>query len=284
MQREVATSPIEYTLDHLCELASLRLHKLEPRHPLRLRTKKAYYSPHPTRLEKLAQLCPTTTQYSNSLLDSCQWVTHLFGGSHKCLNATGGSRDKKKAADNFNSWRNSLDKNDIVVYTDGSQKVDKTGKILGTGSAWILRWKDRWLGMNGFSLGSKAEVYDAEILRLCGGLEAALTSPMVGVISGIHVCIDNLSVAQKAGSIPNGSSQAGFARFQEAARHWIWQGSRITVQWVPSHMGIKGNEKADMEAKKHAEIVVTAGTEETQTLAHACRAIREKKDQAWQKE
>lgn len=71
MQREAATSPIEYTLDHLCELASLRLHKLEPRHPLRLRTKKAYQSLRSTRLEKLAQLCPAGTQYSNPLLDSC---------------------------------------------------------------------------------------------------------------------------------------------------------------------------------------------------------------------
>ncbi len=69
MQREAATPPIEYTLDHLCQLASLRLHKLKPRHPLRVRTKKAVYNPHPTRLEKLALLCPTITQYSNPLLD-----------------------------------------------------------------------------------------------------------------------------------------------------------------------------------------------------------------------
>ena len=195
-----------------------------------------------------------------------------------------GYRRQEKSSANFNSWLTSLDKNDIVVYTDGSQKVDKTGKILGTGSAWILRWKERWLGMNGFSLGPKAEVYDAEILGLCGGLEAALTSPMVGLISGIHICTDNLSVAQKAGSIPNGSSQARFARFKEAARHWVQHGRRITVQWVPSHMGIQGNEKADIEAKRHAETVLKAAIEETQTLAHARRVIRQKKDQAWLKE
>lgn len=53
--------------------------------------------------------------------------------------------------------------------------------------------------MNGFSLGSKAEIYDAEILGLYGGLEAALTSPVVGQISGIHICTDNLSVAQRLG-------------------------------------------------------------------------------------
>lgn len=153
------------------------LHKLEPRHPLRLRTRKAYLSLHPTRLKKLAQLCPASTQYSDPLLDSCPWEKHLFGGSHRCLDATGVTGDKKKAAANFNSWLSSLDKNDIVVYTDGSQKVDNMGKVLGTGSAWTLRWKERWLGTNGFSLGPKAEVYDAEILGLCGGLEAAYNQP-----------------------------------------------------------------------------------------------------------
>lgn len=117
--------------------------------------------------------------------------------------------------------------------------------------------------------------------RTMRGLEAALTSPMVEVSSGIHICTDNLNVAQKAGTIPKGSSQAGFARFKEAAQQWIRQGRKITVQWVPSHMGIQGNEKADIEAKKHADIIAAAVTEETQTLAHAYRVIRQKKDQAW---
>lgn len=169
------------------------------------------------------------------------------------MDATGGTGDKKRAAANFNSWLASLDN----------------------------RWKERWLGTNGFSLGPKAEVYDAEILGLCGGLEAALTSPMVEVSSGIHICTDNLNVAQKAGTIPNGSSQAGFARFKEAAQQWIRQGRKITVQWVPSQMGIQGNEKADIEAKNNADIIAAAVTEETQTLAHPYRAIRQKKDQAW---
>lgn len=138
--------------------------------------------------------------------------------------------------------------------------------------------------MNGFSLGSKAEIYDAEILGLCGGLEAALTSPMVGQVSGIHMFTENLNVAQKAGTIPNGSSQAGFARFKEMAKRWVQQGKRTTVQWVPSHMGIQGNEKAGIEAKKYANILLADTSEEIQTLAYARRAIRQKKDQAWLQE
>lgn len=34
LQREAATPPIHHTLDYLCELAALRLHKLETHHPL----------------------------------------------------------------------------------------------------------------------------------------------------------------------------------------------------------------------------------------------------------
>lgn len=74
----------------------------------------------------------------------------------------------------------------------------------------------------------RPEVYDAE----------SLTSPMVGLVPGINIFTDNLSVAQKAGSIPKGSSQAGFARFKEGSPTLGPAKKMITVQWVPSHVGI----------------------------------------------
>lgn len=66
--------------------------------------------------------------------------------------------------------------------------------------------------MNEFLLGPKAKVYNAKILRLYDGQKAALISLMGGVISGIYVYLDNLTIAQKAGSIPNRSSQTKFAK------------------------------------------------------------------------
>ena len=178
MQREAATAPIEHTLDHLCEFASLRLHKLQPRHPLRLRTKKAHTSSKPTRLERMAKICPAFTQTSNPLLEPEPWEPILLGGAKECIAATGGVEDKKKAAQDFNLWLSKCSPDDMVVYTDGSQRLDKAGKIAGTGAAWTIECKGQWFGTNGFSLGANAEVYDAEILGLCGGLEAALSSPM----------------------------------------------------------------------------------------------------------
>lgn len=172
----------------------------------------------------------------------------------------------------------------MVVYTDGSQRLDKAGKIAGTGAAWTIECKCQWFGTNGFPLGANAEVYDAEIIALYGGLEAALSSPMAELASEIYICTDNLNIAKEAGSVRNGSSQAAFIRVREGVKSWLQRGKNVSVQWVPSHMGIIGNEKADQEAKRYAAIPPTPMTLGVQTLAHACRAIRERKDQAWQKE
>ncbi len=84
--------------------------------------------------------------------------------------------------------------------------------------------------MNGFSLGINAEVYDAEALAMCGGLEAAISSPMAGVASGIHICLDNLSVAQDAVNTTKGFSQTAFQKFKDAAKCWLQSGKIMTVQ------------------------------------------------------
>lgn len=55
LQREAATPPVHHTLDYLCELAALRMHKLETQHPLRIITKAADSSAKPSRLERLVQ-------------------------------------------------------------------------------------------------------------------------------------------------------------------------------------------------------------------------------------
>lgn len=121
MQREAATAPMEHTLNYLCELASFRLRKLEPRHPLCLRIKRAHTSPKPTRLERMAKICPAFTQTSNPLLEPEPWEPNPLGGASEYITATGGVKDKKESAQNFNIWLSARSTYDIVVYTDGSQ-------------------------------------------------------------------------------------------------------------------------------------------------------------------
>ena len=72
---------------------------------------------------------------------------------------------------------------------------------------------------------------------------------MAGLASAVHTCTDNLNIAKEAGSVPIGSSQAAFIRFREGVKSWQQKRKKVSVQWVPSHMGIIGNERANQEAK-----------------------------------
>lgn len=53
---------------------------------------------------------------------------------------------------------------------------------------------------------------------------------------------------------------------------------KVSVQWVPSHIGIIGNEKAGQEAKGYEAVSPTPLIKGVQTIAHARRIICEKKD------
>ena len=140
------------------------------------------------------------------------------------------------------------------------------------------------MGTNWSSRGINREIYDAEIIGLYGGLEAAMSSPMAGLASEIHVCTDNLNIAKEARCVPNGSSQAAFIRFREEVKSGPQKEKKVSVQWVPSHRRIIENKKADQEAKKYAAVSPTLMTNEVQILAHDRSVICEKKIQAWQKE
>lgn len=177
LQREAATPPIRHTINHLCVLASLLLHKLEPKHPLRMRTKRAFALLNPTRLERLARRCPDNVEFSDPLLQPDPWEEHILGGANKALTASGATGDKDKAAKKFNAQLQNLDSLDIVVYTDGSQETDRSGTPTGVGAAWVIKSRNQWLGKRGIPLGSNAEVFDSEAIALCKGLETTLATP-----------------------------------------------------------------------------------------------------------
>ena len=67
LQLEAGIPPIHHTLNHLCLLASFRLHRLEPKHSLRLRAKDKIHGRGPTRPERLAKLCKPKIENSNPL-------------------------------------------------------------------------------------------------------------------------------------------------------------------------------------------------------------------------
>ena len=118
----------------------------------------------------------------------------------------------------------------------------------------MLNWVGSWYSRRGISLGNAYEIYDAEVIAMLEGLKQAFSSPITRVPHGIHICLDNLGVARKSSLIPEGSCQDNFKQFRNLAKEWLQTGKEMTVQWIPSHAGIEGNEMADKEAKKHSKL------------------------------
>ena len=193
---------------------ALRMHKLEPQHPLRIRTRSAYSSTILSRFERLVQKCPVF----RPSIGPAAMGGHLFGGSDSCLVATGGTGNKKEAAEKFNAWLKAQNPLDIIVYTDGSQETNQDNTPTGTGAGWVLNWVGSWFSKQGISLGNTYEIYNAKAIAMLEGLKQALSSPMARVAHGIHICLDNLGVARKSSSIPEGSSQETFKQFRNLAK------------------------------------------------------------------
>ncbi len=82
----------------------------------------------------------------------------------------------------------------------------------------------------------------------------------------------------------NGSSQNTFKQIRDLAKAWIQTGKRMSIQWIPGHTEIEGNEIADGEAKKYSKLAPTPMANQTQTLSNARRRLKRSKDNAWQLE
>ena len=171
----------------------------------------------------------------------------------------------------------------IITYTDGSMK-EKDWE-LQTGAGWVVYWKgrERKYGCKGMGMG--AEVYNAEMLALLRGLEMAIEvqQEMPNARrkrSRIVLFADNtVSVTAIMKGAPR-SSQSTSQKFMETATKLLDKnkGTTIKILWVPGHMNIKGNDRADELAKEATDLELNT---ETTTLAKLHQKLQEKMKADW---
>ena len=157
-----------------------------------------------------------------------------------------------------------------------------------TGAGWVVYWKgtERRNGREG--MGCLAEVYDAEMLALLRGLETAIKVHQEmphakGRQTKIVLFADNTASVTAITKEAPGPSQRTSQKFVEVAINFLNENNQATIEvsWVPGHMDIRGNDRADEIAKEATEL---APETEIISIAKLQRQLREKMRTEWTSE
>lgn len=122
-----------------------------------------------------------------------------------------------------------------VLYTDGSKTSQGTGYAVITGQGEIQ-----------IKLPTFCSIFTAEVNALC----SAIYYSMYSTSNSLLICTDSYSALQ---AIQNQySPHPHITKLQRLLSMTDEIGKRIKLIWIPSHMGIPGNERADSSAKNAA--------------------------------
>ena len=132
-----------------------------------------------------------------------------------------------------------------TVWTDSS-RFD-SGEV---GSACLWRDGEGWKGSR-YHLGTNKEVFDAEVFAIFQALKACER----GQFSDRRYTIfsDSQAAILRIRTDEIGPGQQWARAAIEVCSQLVQRGNEVTVQWVPAHVGIEGNEVADRFAKEAAE-------------------------------
>jgi len=144
-------------------------------------------------------------------------------------------------------WLQTLQDHTIVIYTDGSKLANGTvgcgWAICHCGDQQLYRLTD-----GSCHLGDRAEVYDAELHAIQEATAILLTTTIPR--STIFICIDNKATIDTLQF--NKYNHEYARRTLQTIETLQLLGWRIHTIWCPSHCNIRGNERADVPAKRGA--------------------------------
>ena len=177
----------------------------------------------------------------------------------------------------------SHDPRNILVYTDGSEH--KVHGIRRAGAGFVVYQQGRETAVRSLGLGSQATSFDAELAGLLAGTRNAVNACNLNVdVTHIYIFTDNSAVITTALDPKPTAGQLLAHNFCQTVHSFLdGNASRqVTLKWVPSHIGIEGNARADHLAKAGAALASSLPVAKTRTFAR--RVAKERLDRAWVRE
>jgi len=138
----------------------------------------------------------------------------------------------------------------IIIYSDGSQseKGYNGAGIFLTNSSFTDQESQAW------NLGTECEVYDAELFAIYKALQISYKKLKLGSqIFDIWIFSDSQSAIQRLKDSLKKLNLALYEKIYKKIQKIRKKAINIHIHWVPGHMGIYGNEKADEAAKYRAD-------------------------------
>ncbi|EDN91513.1 hypothetical protein SS1G_00916 [Sclerotinia sclerotiorum 1980 UF-70] len=285
LYEEAKLRPSEIELNLISQLYAARTTRLDLYHPLRIRaeniTKAREYNRTPdTRFARLITALPET-EHINPLAFPPWEIRESRAEAEARINGPMG-RTKAQAAEDFKAFHAKIPRSDIQIFSDGSKSESKDG---ATGGGFVISQFDIQIAHHSFSLGTNAEVFDAEATAAVAGAAKALTLASTKLATDLWIFLDNHEAALRLGSHFNGSSQRVFEDFLKLTQAWAVRPrlphtspGKIRVRWVPGHLDIPGNEIADKAAKEGTKLPFPLNP--ICTLASLKRMIRTRANKA----
>ena len=158
-------------------------------------------------------------------------------------------------------------------------RAERGGPTYRSGARSFRGAEAGWRGIR-LGLSHRQEAFDAELISIMMGLRIMAQRVETGRSSTLFA--DSQAAMRRTLSDAPGPGQEVAVEIIRYAHRLRTQGNTITIRWVPSHQGVKGNERAYQRAGEAATLPLPRAAIRRQSLAYLRRRATEQAIQIWQ--
>ena len=250
MEVEAALQPPNVRLNASIRNYAIRALKLSPKHPINEELSKLPTIPSPKPMVQLERIRASVQDLIDP--DELEPLQHFIfpPWNRETPYAVNISPLPKEEAAQVHNSNPHLGADDVTIYTDASSMPGEDSNGVGVGLV-VLNYNQgtpRVVHTGTINLGNSQLVYNGELEGITQAVEYAGQAAKPG--QSYHIYSDNQAGLNRLRTPSDDPGQACQIRTSKAAELAQSKGATITINWVPGHTDVHGNELADSLAKQ----------------------------------